>query len=69
MLFHFNVIRVEADIWNVSFQFYGRDNLDRTMASSKITYNTLLAIMDSVGFGTTDYIYYVKQKGTGIVGL
>ena len=58
-----------ADIWNARFQLYGRDNLDRTICSSKITYTALLAIMDLEGFGSTNYIYYVKQEGTGIAGL
>ena len=50
-------------IWADRFRFYGRDNLDRTMCSSGITYVHLVAIMDVEGFGTNDCLYYVREEG------
>lgn len=69
LLPYLTVIRIDGDIWNVRFQFYGRDNLNGTMTRSAIIYNNMLAIMDMKDFGTTNYIYYVKQEGTCIADI
>lgn len=59
----------DDDIWTVRFQFYAKDNFDRTMCSSDITYVNLLALMDVVGFGPDAFLYYVGQEVNGIAGL
>ena len=41
----------EDAMWNIKIQFYGYDNLERTMCGSDITYVNLLAVMEAQGFG------------------
>ena len=45
------------------------DNLERTMCVSDITFYNLLALIETAGYGSKDYMYYVRDAGLGVAGL
>ena len=49
--------------------FHDRDNLERTMMLSDITFYNLVALIETEGYGLRDYMYYVKDPGLGIEGM
>ena len=49
--------------------FHDRDNLERTMMLSDITFYNLVALIETEGYGVRDYMYYVKDPGLGIEGM
>jgi hypothetical protein len=56
-------------VWDVRFHFEGRDNLERQLGESDITYMNLLAMIELEGYGITDSMYHVKEKGKGFAGM
>ena len=57
------------DVWEVRLHFHDRDNLERTMCVSDITFYNLLALIETAGYGSKDYMYYVRDAGLGVAGL
>ena len=49
--------------------FHDRDNPERTMMLSDITFYNLVALIETEGYGLRDYMYYVKDPGLGIEGM
>ena len=49
--------------------FHDRDNLERTMMLSDITFYNLVALIETEGYEVRDYMYYVKDPGLGIEGM
>ncbi|XP_073367583.1 uncharacterized protein [Aegilops tauschii subsp. strangulata] len=49
--------------------FHERDNLERSLCISDITYHNLVALIETEGYGLNDYIYFVREPGVGIEGL
>ena len=49
--------------------FHDRDNLERSIYISDITYHNLVALIDIDGYGLNDYVYFVREPGVGIAGL
>ncbi|XBH97531.1 hypothetical protein VPH35_127187 [Triticum aestivum] len=56
-------------VWEVRMHFHERDNLERSLCISDITYHNLVALIETEGYGVSDYIYFVKEPGVGIEGL
>ncbi|KAE8801876.1 translation initiation factor IF-2-like [Hordeum vulgare] len=57
------------DVWEVRLHFHDRDNLERSMCVSDITFLNLIALIETAGYGEGDYMYYVKNAGLGVAGL
>ncbi|KAE8781016.1 hypothetical protein D1007_45771 [Hordeum vulgare] len=54
----------------VELYFQGRDNMERTMCPSYISFLNLIALVETEeGYGSDDYMYYVKDQGIGMTGL
>ena len=49
--------------------FHDRDNLERTMMLSDITFYNLVSLIETEGYEVRDYMYYVKDPGLGIEGM
>ena len=45
------------------------DNLERTVGRSDITYVNLLAMIETLGYGISDKMYYMKEEGRGVHGM
>ena len=60
---------MDDDIWDVRFHFDGRDNLERTICHSDITYLNFLGIIETEGYGMHGIMYYISDKGKGVSGL
>ncbi|VAH62709.1 unnamed protein product [Triticum turgidum subsp. durum] len=56
-------------VWEVRMHFHDRDNLERSICISDITYHNLVALIDIEGYGLNDYVYFVREPGVGIAGL
>jgi hypothetical protein len=56
------------EIWEVRFNFYGVDNLKKK-GRNDITYMNLVALIETLGYGFTDKMYYVKEEGLGVKGM
>ncbi|KAM0871121.1 hypothetical protein ACQ4PT_039587 [Festuca glaucescens] len=59
-------VELDDDIWDIRFHFDGIDNLERTVGRSDITFMNLLSLIESVGYGIRDKMYYVKEEGRGV---
>ncbi|KAM0870458.1 hypothetical protein ACQ4PT_039971 [Festuca glaucescens] len=59
-------VELDYDIWDIRFHFDGIDNLERTIGRSYITFMNLLSLIESVGYGIRDKMYYVKEEGRGV---
>ena len=57
------------DVWEVRLHFHDRDNLERTMCVSDITFLNLIALIETAGYGEDDYMYFVRDAGLGVAGL
>lgn len=60
---------MDDDIWDIRINLDGKDNLERTLSESDVTFLNLLALIETEGYGISDNIYYVKEKGIGIAGM
>ena len=49
--------------------FHDRDNIERSMMVSDITFYNLVALIETEGYGFKDYMYYVRDPGLGIEGM
>ena len=49
--------------------FHDRDNIERSMMMSDITFYNLVALIETEGYGFKDYMYYVRDPGLGIEGM
>ena len=61
--------RLNDEVWEVRLHFHDRDNLERTMYLSDISYSSLVDLAEYEGYSSRDFFYYVKQAGLGISGL
>ena len=60
---------MDDEEWEVRFHFFDRDNLERTICLSDITYWNLIALIELEGFSSRDYMYYVRDSGVGVSGM
>ena len=56
-------------IWDVRFNLDGKDNLERKLGRSDITFLNLLALIETEGYGICDSMYYVREEGIGSGGM
>lgn len=56
-------------MWDVRFHLDGKDNLEKKLSKSYITYTNMLAMLEIRGYGRGYSMYYVKEEGTGIEGM
>ena len=50
--------------------FSRKDNLERTISLSEITYINMLALLETVeGYTEADYMFYMKEEGKGAAGM
>ena len=54
-------------MWEIRFNL--EENLERTLCRPDITILNLLALVDTHGYGISDKIYCVKEKGIGLQGV
>ncbi|XP_073353533.1 uncharacterized protein [Aegilops tauschii subsp. strangulata] len=62
-------LHLEDEVWELRMHFHDRDNIERSMMMSDITYYNLVALMETEGYGFRDYMYYVRDPGLGIEGM
>ncbi|XBI10187.1 hypothetical protein VPH35_137527 [Triticum aestivum] len=62
-------LRLDDDVWEVQVHFHNRDNLERTMCISDITNHNLIELIETEGYGSRDYMCFVRNVGVGITGL
>ena len=60
---------MDDDIWDVRFHFDGKDNLERKLGESDITFLNLVELIKTEGYGFNDRMYYVKEQGIGRAGM
>ena len=60
--------RLNGDIWELRLHFEGRDNMERKFSLSDITFLNLIALAETEGYGSDDYMYWVKEVGIGLDG-
>ncbi|KAM0921314.1 hypothetical protein ACQ4PT_006954 [Festuca glaucescens] len=60
---------LDEEVWDVRFHLDGKDNLERQLGRSDITYMNLLAMLEIEGYGWGDSMYYVREEGAGIAGM
>ncbi|XP_020147897.1 uncharacterized protein [Aegilops tauschii subsp. strangulata] len=65
----YRAARLDDEIWEVRPYFLGRDNMERRFSVSDITFLNLIAPTETEGYGSDDYMYWVKEEGTGHEGL
>ncbi|XP_040251001.2 uncharacterized protein [Aegilops tauschii subsp. strangulata] len=65
----FGGVYLDDAVWEVKMHFHERDNLERSLCISDITYHNLVALIETEGYGLNDYIYFVREPGVGIEGL
>ena len=56
-------------MWEVRFHFYDRDNIERSINLSDITFYNLIALIELEGYGVRDFMYYVRDPGVGVSGM
>ena len=56
-------------IWEISFHFQGRDNLECKIGESDITYMNFLALIETKGYAMNVSMYYVNGEGKGVSGM
>ena len=57
------ICSLEDEVWELRMHFHDRDNIERSMMMSDITYYNLVALMETEGYGFRDYMYYVRDLG------
>ncbi|KAM0923749.1 hypothetical protein ACQ4PT_005330 [Festuca glaucescens] len=62
-------VDLDDEVWDVMFHLDGKDNLERQLGRSDITYMNLLAILEIEGYGWGDNMYYVREEGADIAGM
>ncbi|KAM0911206.1 hypothetical protein ACQ4PT_013651 [Festuca glaucescens] len=62
-------VDLDDEVWDVRFHLDGKDNLERKLSKSDITYTNMLAMLEIKGYGRGDSMYYVKEEGAGIAGM
>jgi hypothetical protein len=60
---------LEDEVWDVRFHLDGKDNLERKLGKSYITYTNMLAMLEIRGYGWGYSMYFVKEEGAGIEGM
>lgn len=60
---------LDDEVWDVRFHLDGKDNLERQLGRSDITYMNLLAMLEIEGYGRGDSMYYVREEGAVIAGM
>jgi hypothetical protein len=61
--------RLDDEIWEVRLHLDGKDNLERRIGSSDITFINLLAMVEEESFGWGDSMYYVIKQWAGNAGM
>ncbi|KAM0922268.1 hypothetical protein ACQ4PT_006224 [Festuca glaucescens] len=62
-------VDLDDEVWDVRFHLDGKDNLERQVGRSDITYMNLLAMLEIEGYGRGDSMYYVREEGAGIARM
>ncbi|KAM0924436.1 hypothetical protein ACQ4PT_004857 [Festuca glaucescens] len=62
-------VDLDDEVWDVRFHLYGKDDLERQLGRSDITYMNLLAMLEIEGYGRGDSMYYVREEGACIAGM
>ncbi|KAM0827600.1 hypothetical protein ACQ4PT_068095 [Festuca glaucescens] len=62
-------VDLDDEVWDVRFHLDGKDNLERQLGRSDITYMNLLAMLEIDGYGWGDIMYYVREEGAGIARM
>ncbi|KAE8791701.1 hypothetical protein D1007_33832 [Hordeum vulgare] len=65
----FGGVELNDDNWEVRLHFQRRDNMERKFSLSDITFLNLIALTETEGYGSTGYMYWVKEVGTRQDGL
>ncbi|XP_048539274.1 uncharacterized protein LOC125522975 [Triticum urartu] len=65
----FGGIYFNDDVWEVRMHFHDRNNLERSVCISDITYYNLVALIETEGYGLNDFMYFVRDPGVGITGM
>ncbi|KAE8768180.1 RNA-dependent RNA polymerase 1 [Hordeum vulgare] len=60
---------LDDEEWEVRFHLLDRDNLERTICLSDITYWNLIALIEIAGCSSRDFMYYVRDPGVGVSGM
>ena len=60
---------MDDEEWEVRFHFLDRDNLERTICLSDITFWNLIALIEVEGYSSRDFMYYVRDPGAGVSGM
>ena len=60
---------MDDEVWEVRFHFFDRDNLERNISLSDITFWILVALVEVEGYSCRDYMYYVRDPGVGVSGM
>ncbi|KAE8808897.1 RNA-dependent RNA polymerase 1 [Hordeum vulgare] len=62
-------VSLNDEVWEVIFHFFDRDNLERNISLSDITFWNLVALVQLQGYSCRDYMYYVRDPGVGVSGM
>ncbi|KAE8770680.1 Ankyrin-3 [Hordeum vulgare] len=60
---------LDDEVCELRMHFHDRDNLERTMMLSDITFYNLVAMIETEGYGLRDYMYYVKDTDLDAEGM
>ena len=60
---------LDDEVWDVRLHFQGRDNLERNICRSDITYLNLIELIETEGYDMNDSMFYIKEKGHGMAGM
>ncbi|XP_044411594.1 uncharacterized protein [Triticum aestivum] len=61
---------LDDEMWEIRYHFQGKDNLERTISLSEITYINMLALLETKeGYTEADYMFYMKEEGKGAAGM
>ena len=53
---------MDEDIWDVRFNLKARDNLEQYSCKLEITFLSLLALIETEGYGINDNMYYARER-------
>ena len=60
---------MDDEEWEVGFHFLDKDNLERTICLSDITFWNLIALIEVEGYSSRDFMYSVRDPGVGVSGM
>ena len=60
---------MDDEEWEVRFHFLDRDNLERIICLSDITFWNLIALIEVEGYSSRDFMYYVIDPGVWVLGM